>query len=198
MKKYYFIFILFFISCSPIIINIPKKITSKFTQKYNGDIICIDNKFKIDGYYAGFHIYNDKIYESHPIIFYNDKSVIFNFNKNFIHDKRYIKNFASYGTYNINDSLLNVQIIHHDFNISYFTELEFIIVNDTTLWLNYSKGLNYIYYNDSTKNDYITKLKFYKLENKPDSNFWVKKKSWFWADKVKYKEYKKNLKSNYK
>ena len=199
MKYILIILFIFLFSCY----SIPLNVINNFTQKYEGGITNNNEKIKCNGYYFSYHKFNDTIVESQPIIFFADKSVIYNFSIFHLNDLKYIQNFSSCGTYYIKDSLIKVQLIHNDFYFSYFLEFEFIILNDSTLWLNYTRGenhlkQNYMFFNDSTKSDYLTEFKFIKLNSKPDSSFWLKNKKWFWCDKQKFKEYKRNKRLNYK
>jgi len=196
MKNAIPVLLLFILSCSPVLVSVPKEVSKGLKQKYKGEIIKADKKIRIDGYYKTTCKNYNEVYECMPIMFFNDGSLIFNFAPSGFYDKEYIYESTSCGTYVINEDFINAQILHHDFNNSYCFETQYKILNDTTIIEMYSKGLDeyWFEYNTPDGNRYRKESKFVKLTNKPDSSFWMKEKPWFWADQQKYKEYMKNLK----
>jgi len=190
MKKKILIFIILFTACSPFIHVVPDDAISNFTQFHEGNIINANKKLRIDGYYEGL-FKNEQLF-NYRIIFFDDGSAAFNFHESFLISKFQLRNNTACGTYILNNNIINAQIICiYGSGDYYCLEKKFKILNDTTLCLIQTKDLvdKTVIMNDSTKDDYLKPLHFIKLEQKPDSIFWLKKKRWFWCDKEKYKEY---------
>ena len=195
MKKVIILFVfLFIVGC-----YIDQDVIADYTQCYDAENNNIDRFCKINGYYISEK--NDNCSIIFNLILYKDGSVVFNaIRDNILYkgDSLYkINSFPSWGTFKVVNNEIIAQKIDFSFiGKSTVTEYKMKIVNDTTLWLIYSKVLTkkYFEYNDSTSNDYIPFLFFKPLNNKPESTYyWLKKEKWFWCDKQKYKEYKKWL-----
>jgi len=200
MKNALYFILIIITSCSPVLLNVPPDVTYNFTQKFENTILNIDSVIRIDGYFISKHYYNGIQTDCCPIMFFKDGSLIYNFNDYYLTDKKYIRNLPTCGTYTIKDNKITVQYIHHDFYNSSCFEVQYVIRNSETLWLEYSKNLNTndIVYNNSSKLDFIKSYKFVYLKEKPDSSFWMKEKWWFWADGDKYMEYIQNGNTNEK
>jgi len=195
-KNIFFLTFLFLItSC-----YVEKNIRCDYTQCYNPVLNNIKKYCKTEGFYnrtkgGGNSAFSIMLYEDGTVTcgikHYLKKREVFRGN-----DLYRINSVPSWGTYIIKNKYLVVQKIDFSFiGKSNVIEYKIKIVNDTTLWLESSRGLTKRFFkiNDSTKNDYIPYLRFIPLKNKPDSLCWLKEKKWFWCDKQKYKQYKKWL-----
>jgi len=172
---------------------------------YDGDNNNADSIININGYYK-YIIYNKEYGDIHSaFMLYNDGTVVDGFTgKNLV--KECISNNKRgslyWGRYKIFNDTLHVQLVVNFCKFCSWSGYEewYKIIDRNTMKLILTKELRHSeeYREASTDNFYrdsYSLVKFHHLKERKDSTFRFKKYKWFWCDKEKWRQYKKNLKS---
>ncbi len=223
MKKLRFTFLILLglISC----LTMPKYIKNRFSNCYNGEYTRIDSLINIEGIYSmasvnSYFIYNKQSKRVLRIdtnyvyfIFWPDGMFLFNLlnsnlteNQNNLQDINRINGFLYrnfyWGSYKIQNDTIIAQYFNNPYPYigkkHYAYEIQFKVVDRNTLSRIIARPLfrtdNEAYY-EAQKNKIYMDAKFYHLHQLPYSDGWIKKRRWFWCDKLEWKAYKDSINS---
>ena len=165
----------------------------KFTNLYDDKYTGLDSIVTIEGYYQNTNLTEKGNGSSeNNIIFYNDGTILkFNngaliINKN--NEKDSIKGISNWGHYNLFGDTIKAQVINN-FGRIYYNSFTYdpIKIYDNWFIIKDKNTIKEIYYNvinhDSSYNRVkLNTYKFKPLNQKPDSNCWLKTHEWAWKD----------------
>ena len=170
---------------------------------YSGNYNSIDTVLNVDGYYK--YVIYDKEYGdiNSAFMLYRDGTVVDGFSGDSLLCISNSKKGSYYwGNYRIYKDTLRLELIVNFCKACAWSghEVLYKIIDKNTLKKLQTKELRHSkeyrqqsvrYYNDNN----CSIVKFNPLTHRKDSTFRFKKYEWFWCDKEKWRQYKKNLKS---